>query len=62
MAETALSEEQTREALNTGTKEVAESHRFDEGKLGRLDGGQRRGLQRAAGRAAVQGRPIQSNL
>ncbi|HEY2177868.1 MAG TPA: phosphotransferase family protein [Caulobacteraceae bacterium] len=33
MADAAPSEEQTREALNTGTKEVAESHRFDEGAL-----------------------------
>jgi aminoglycoside phosphotransferase (APT) family kinase protein len=30
----AQSEEQIREALNTGTKEVAESHRFDEARLG----------------------------
>jgi aminoglycoside phosphotransferase (APT) family kinase protein len=34
MAEAEPSEEQTREALNTGTKEVAESHRFDETRLG----------------------------
>ncbi|HEY7852199.1 MAG TPA: phosphotransferase family protein [Caulobacteraceae bacterium] len=33
MADAPLSDEQTREALNTGTKEVAESHRFDEGRL-----------------------------
>src|SRR5580704_9772799 len=30
MAETEVADEQTREALNTGTKPVAESHRFDE--------------------------------
>ena len=29
----AVTAEQEREALNTGTKEVADSHRFDEGKL-----------------------------
>jgi aminoglycoside phosphotransferase (APT) family kinase protein len=33
MVETAVSEDQAREALNTGTKEVAETHRFDEGRL-----------------------------
>jgi aminoglycoside phosphotransferase (APT) family kinase protein len=33
MAKAEPSEEQTREALNTGTKEVAESHRFDEASL-----------------------------
>src|SRR5580700_11510379 len=33
MAIVEASDEQTREALNTGTKPVAESHRFDEGKL-----------------------------
>jgi aminoglycoside phosphotransferase (APT) family kinase protein len=35
MADAAPSEEQTREALNTGTKAVAETHRFDEGALAR---------------------------
>jgi aminoglycoside phosphotransferase (APT) family kinase protein len=34
MVDTALSEDQAREALNTGTKEVAATHRFDEGRLG----------------------------
>jgi aminoglycoside phosphotransferase (APT) family kinase protein len=33
MAIVEASDEQTREALNTGTKPVAESHRFDEGNL-----------------------------
>ncbi|HXU99592.1 MAG TPA: phosphotransferase family protein [Caulobacteraceae bacterium] len=33
MAEPTPSEEQTREALNTGTKDVAETHRFDAGAL-----------------------------
>jgi hypothetical protein len=28
-----VSEEQQREQLNTGTKDVAESHRFDEARL-----------------------------
>src|ERR1700722_8577858 len=30
---TAATEERTREVLNTGTKEVAETHKFDEGAL-----------------------------
>lgn len=33
MADDAPTDEQTREALNTGTKEVVESHRFDEAAL-----------------------------
>jgi aminoglycoside phosphotransferase (APT) family kinase protein len=39
MAQASASEEQTREALNTGTKEVAETHRFDEGRLADWMGG-----------------------
>ena len=33
MAETEVSDEQTREALNTGTKPVVDRHRFDESRL-----------------------------
>ena len=50
------------EALNAGTKPVAESHRFDEARAGGLDGGQCRGLRGPAGGAPVQGRPVQPDL
>ena len=51
-----------RRDLFSGTKDVAESHRFDEVEARRVDGGQCRRLCRPARASTVQGRPVQPDL
>ena len=55
-------DERTREELNTGTKEVAESHRFDEAALDRWMQANVAGYAGPAGGAPVQGRPVEPDL